>query len=74
MPRRRHPLPAHTRRFSVDDLERFVQATGDTSVVEYLAAKYLQSDDQRRAQTLAAATRLLSELGPVLAALKGPAA
>ena len=46
---------------------------GDTSVVEYLAAKCLQSDEQRRAQTLSAATRLLAELGPVLAALKGAA-
>lgn len=65
--------PDDPRRFSIDDLERYVHATGDTAVVEYLAAKYLQSDEQRRAQTLTAATRLLAELGPVLAALKGAA-
>lgn len=65
--------PDDPRRFSVDDLERYVASTGDTSVVEYLAAKCLQSDEQRRAQTLSAATRLLAELGPVLAALKGAA-
>lgn len=63
--------PEDPRRFSLDDLERFVQVTGDTSVVEYLVAKYLQSDEQRHAQTLATATRLLAELGPLLAALKG---
>ena len=62
------------RRFSLDDLERYISATGDTTVVEYLAAKHLQSDDHRRLQTLNAATRLLGELGPLLAALKGAAA
>lgn len=65
--------PDDPRRFSVDDLERYVASTGDTTVIEYLPAKFLQSDDQRRAQTIAAAARLLTELGPVLAALKGGA-
>ena len=63
--------PDDPRRFSVDDLERYIGATGDTSVVEYLAVKYLQSDDHRRQQALNTATRLLSELAPLLAALKG---
>lgn len=62
--------PDDPRRFSLDDLEHFIQATGDTSVVEYLAAKYLQSDECRRTQALHQATRLLSELGPLLAQLK----
>lgn len=61
--------PDDPRRFSVDDLERYVRATGDTAVIEYLAAKYLQSDEQRQAQTIAAASRLLAELAPVMKAL-----
>jgi hypothetical protein len=65
--------PDDPRRFSLDDLETYIAATGDTSVVEYLAAKHLQSDDHRRAQTLATATRLLGELAPLLAAMKAVA-
>ena len=65
--------PDDPRRFSLDDLEHYIAATGDTSVVEYLAAKHLQSDDHRRMQTLSAASRLLAELGPLVAALKSVA-
>jgi len=62
--------PDDPRRFSVDDLERFITATGDTSVVEYLAAKYLQSDESRRAHAVNNASRLLQELAPLVAQLK----
>lgn len=62
--------PDDPRHFSLDDLERFITATGDVTVVEYLAAKYLQSDESRRTQALHTATRLLAELGPLLAQLK----
>ncbi len=62
--------PEDPRRFSLDDLEAFIRSTGDTSVVEYLAAKYLQTDDMRRTQALNQATRLLAELAPLLGALK----
>lgn len=65
--------PDDPRRFSLDDLEHYIKATGDTTVVEYLAAKHLQSDECRRQQTLAAATRLLGELAPLLAAMKAAA-
>ena len=65
--------PDDPRRFSLDDLERYVAATGDTTVIEYLAAKHLASDEDRRAQTLATATRLLGELAPLLAAMRAVA-
>ena len=65
--------PDDPRRFSVEDLERYVSATGDTAIVEYLAVKYLQSDEHRRAQALNTANRLLSELAPLVASLKGAA-
>lgn len=65
--------PDDVRRFSLDDLEAYVRGTGDTTPIEYLAAKYLQSDTARQAHAVAQAQRLLQELGPVLAALKGAA-
>jgi hypothetical protein len=65
--------PDDPRRFSVDDLERYVQGTGDTTPIEYLAAKYLQTDEARRAHALNQATRILAELAPLVAALKGQA-
>ncbi len=65
--------PDDPRRFSVDDLESFVFATGDVAVIEYLAAKYLQSDDQRRACVLAATETLLRELSALMPILKGSA-
>ncbi len=65
--------PDDPRRFSVDDLEAYIRATGDTTVVEYLAAKHLQSDATRHTQALNQASRLLQELGPLLAVLKGAA-
>lgn len=62
--------PDDPRRFSLDDLEAFVVATGDTTVIEYLAAKYLQSDESRRAGAIAAAEGLLRELAAVLPTLR----
>lgn len=62
--------PDDPRRMSVDDLEAFVRATGDVTVIEYLAAKYLQSDEQRRACAISSAESLLRELAAVLPSLK----
>lgn len=63
--------PDDPRRFSVDDLEHYIKATGDTAVVEYLAAKYLQSDESRRLQAVNTVARLLPELASLMATLKG---
>lgn len=42
------PGEADTSRFNVDDLERFIAATGDApAVIEYLAAKYLGGGTMR---------------------------
>lgn len=61
------------RRFSVEDLEAYMRATHDTTPVQWLAARYLPTDDQRRQHALATATRLLEDLGPLLQQLKGAA-
>ena len=36
--------PEDTRRFTLDDLERFIEVTGDTSPVLYLLEKYFSED------------------------------
>lgn len=38
--------PDDSRRFTADDLEKFVEVTGDTSPVLYLVAKYLTSHNR----------------------------
>lgn len=37
--------PNDSRRFTLDDLETYMQVTGDTSAIGYLAAKYLAAPD-----------------------------
>jgi len=69
--RKLNPGDGDTQRFNVDDLEAYIQATGDTSCIEYLAAKYLRSDEERRAHALARVEKLSAELSAVLAVLKG---
>ena len=64
--------PDDPRCFTLDDLERFIDATGDVSVIEYLAAKYLRSDEARRAGAVAAAESLLQQLAAVMPTLRPP--
>ena len=56
------PSEGDTQRFNVDDLEAYIQATGDTSMIGYLAAKYLHSDEARQAQALADIEQRLADL------------
>jgi len=67
------PAEGDTQRFNVDDLELFIQKTGDTSVIEYLASKYLHSDDHRAARLVAKVEALSIEMTRALEALKGMA-
>lgn len=59
--------PNDTRRFTVDDLESFVAATGDTTPILYLAVKYL-TDKQVVKQ--AAIEKLMADLPGVMALIK----
>lgn len=54
------------RKFGVDDLERYIQATGDKSPIYYLVARYLGDAAAAREQTLAQVAELLGQLVPVL--------
>lgn len=69
--RKLNPSDGDTQRFNVDDLEDWLASTGEAvQVVEYLAAKYLDSDTSKKARLAARAEQLLSELAKVLPALK----
>lgn len=63
--------PDDPRRFNVDDLESYIKATGDTTPIQYLAAKYLQSDEARKARAISRVEMLSAELAGALAVLKG---
>lgn len=69
--RKLNPSEGDTQRFNTDDLEAWLVSTGEAAqVVEYLAAKYLDSDSSKKARLAARAESLLSELAKVLPALK----
>ena len=59
--------PDDTRRFSVEDLERLVVATGDVTPILYLAEKYLAS---RESKQRAAAEQLCQLLPDIMALIK----
>lgn len=53
------------RHMTVEDLERFIEATGDTTPVQWLIEKYMQDGGQRQKQAIAA----LARLAPIIEAL-----
>jgi hypothetical protein len=67
----RDPDDKDTQRFNVDDLERYMRETKDTSPIEYLAAKYMHSDETRKARAIARVEALAVELANALTTLKG---
>lgn len=54
--------PNDSRRFTLDDLERFIEVTGDTSPVLYLVEKYL-TESSRIADLEAELARLKQQKG-----------
>lgn len=62
------------RKFSVDDLERYIQSTGDKSPIYYLVAKYLGDESAARDQALGQVAELLQNLPAMLAAAGLPTA
>jgi len=64
------PHDGDTARFNVDDLERYIQVTGDTSAIEYLASKFMCSDTNRQARAIARVEALSNDLAAALASLK----
>jgi hypothetical protein len=60
--------PDDPRRFSVDDLERFIVATGDVSPIYWLVAKYLQDEKVKHDHALEELARQLPDLLALIAA------
>jgi len=69
--RKLSPCDGDTQRFNIDDLEHYINVTGDTAAIEYLAAKYLCSDESRKVRALARVESLSAELSGLVASLKG---
>lgn len=64
-----------SQRFNCDDLEAYIAATGDVaSVMEYLAAKYMDKPEQRQARLLNRVEQMIPDLLATVAALKQGAA
>jgi len=71
--RKLRPADGDTQRFNVDDLELYMQVTQDFSPIEYLASKYLHSDQHRQARLMAKAEALQSELERTLRQMRDAA-
>lgn len=64
-----------SQRFNCDDLEGYIKATGDVnSVMEYLAAKYMDNPAAKRTRLLNRVETMLPELLAVMNSLKTEAA
>ena len=72
--RKLNPSDGDTQRFNLDDMEAFLESTGDApAVIEYLAAKYMDSPEARKARALTKVERLAEELASAMASLKASA-
>lgn len=64
------PGEADTQRFNCDDLETYIASQGDTSPIEYLVAKYLQSDSSRAAAQITELRGMIERVQSVLTSLE----
>jgi hypothetical protein len=65
------PEDKDTQRFNCDDLEAYLQSSGDApAIIEYLAAKYMDTPEARKARTLARVESMLPELMAMVASMK----
>lgn len=60
--------PDDPRRFSVGDLEKYIQVTGDTTPISYLAQKYCMGADEKQKAALTALAGLAPQLQALLKA------
>ena len=67
------PSDGDTQRFNCDDLENYIKVSGDTSAIEYLASKFLCSDESRKVRVIARVEHLATELASALSSLKAAA-
>ena len=58
--------PDDPRRFTLGDLERFIAATGDVSVIHYLVEKYCEDSDLKQRRALAELVKLAPRLASLI--------
>lgn len=70
--RKLNPGDGDTQRFNVDDLETYLQTSGDVAaVIEYLAAKYMPGGNEaRRAAALSRFEQLAAEMARTMETLR----
>lgn len=69
--RKLNPGETDTSRFNVDDLEAYLDSTDDAAaVIGYLAAKYMDTPEARRARVLQSVESMLPDLLGAIASLK----
>lgn len=70
--RKLHPGEADTARFNVDDLEAYLERTGDVAaIIEYLGTKYMcGGDETRKARLMAQAEAAAALLSRTVSELK----
>lgn len=72
--RKLNPAEGDTQRFNLDDLEEWLQSTGEApAVIEYLCAKYMDTPEARRSRLLNKLEGMVPELLASIASLKEPA-
>jgi hypothetical protein len=73
--RKLNPAEGDTQRFNCDDLEEWIKSTGEAAaVIEYLAAKFMDTPEARRSRLLNKLEGMVPELMASIAALKTEAA
>jgi hypothetical protein len=73
--RKLNPAEGDTQRLNCDDLEAWIASTGEAhAVIEYLAAKYMDSPDARKGRLLAKLEGMVPELLASIASLRAEAA
>lgn len=73
--RKLNPADGDTQRFNLDDFEAWLASTGDASAaIEYLAAKYMDTDAARSQRVVAKLEAILPDLLQTLAQMKAGAA
>jgi hypothetical protein len=72
--RKLNPAEGDTQRFNCDDLEDWIKSTGEAAaVIEYLAAKFMDTPEARRSRLLNKLEGMVPELMASIASLKAEA-
>lgn len=72
--RKLNPNEGDTQRFNCDDLEQWLASTGDApAVIDYLAAKFMDTPEARRTRALSKLEGMVPDLMALMASLKANA-